>query len=448
MTYSGISEQQTKDMLRKIGVGSVDDLFADIPAEVRLKKLLNLPEPMDDLSLQNHLRTLANRNNATDQLVSFLGAGSYDHYIPPVVDALSGRSEFVTAYTPYQAEASQGALQTFYEFQTMICEITGMDVANASMYEAGSALAEAVLMARDITGRSKILIGGNVHPEYAAVVKTYLASLPMTVEMIPTPAGVIEPATLTKMIDDQTAAVVIQQPDFFGCLNPVDKIADAIHAAKGLLISVVDPISLGLIAGPGKFGVDIVVGEGQPLGLYQNFGGPYLGFMASKSTYLRRLPGRLIGASTDHEGRRAFCLTLQTREQHIKRERATSNICSNEGLMAIRAAIYLAAMGKNGFAQVANLCFQKAHYAAEQIGKINGFELAFKAPFFKEFVVRSKKVPAEKIIKQARQAGIFAGVSLECWYPELKDCLLVAVTEKRSKEEIDALVNVLKNVGA
>ncbi|NLE28768.1 MAG: aminomethyl-transferring glycine dehydrogenase subunit GcvPA [Phycisphaerae bacterium] len=447
MAYSGISQKQVRHMLDTIGVARIDDLFADIPAELRLGKLLNLPEPMDDLSLQNHLRSLANRNHGTDKLISFLGAGSYDHFIPPVVDALASRSEFVTAYTPYQAEASQGVLQAFYEFQTMICEITGMDVTNASMYEAGSATAEAVLMARDITGRSKVLIGQNVHPEYVQIVRTYLASQPMTIEIIPTPTGTIEPSVLASLIDDQTAAVVIQQPDFFGCLNPVDKIADAIHAAKGLLISVVDPISLGLIAGPGQLGVDIVVGEGQPLGLYQNFGGPYLGFMAAKSAYLRRLPGRLIGMTTDHEGRRAFCLTLQTREQHIRRERATSNICSNEGLMAIRAAIYLAAMGKNGFFQVANLCFQKAHYAASQIVGIEGFELAFKAPFFKEFVVRSKKFPVDKVIHEARQAGLLAGVPLECWYPELGDCLLVAVTEKRTRDEIDALVDVFRKIG-
>jgi len=294
--------------------------------------------------------------------------------------------------------------------------------------------------------RPKVLIGQNVHPEYIQILRTYLAALPMTLELIPTPRGIIEPDDLARRVDSQTAAVVIQQPDFFGLINPLDKIAEITKKHEALLIAAVDPISLGLLAAPGKFGVDIVVGEGQGLGNRQNLGGPYLGFMATRDKYLRRLPGRIIGASVDAEGKRAFCLTLQTREQHIRRERATSNICSNEGLLAIRAAIYLAAMGRTGFSKLANLCFQKAHYAAERISHLSGYELAFPGPFFKEFVIRSKRTPVEKVLGAAHREEILAGIDLGRWFPEHKDCLLVTVTEKRTKEQIDRLVDVLKNI--
>ncbi len=446
MTYTGVSSRQVEELLAEIGVKSVAELFSNIPEQIRLKRMLDLPAGLDDISLEEHLQELAGRNQGTDSLVSFLGAGSYDHFVPPVVDALAGQSAFVTAYTPYQAETSQGALQAFYEYQTLICEITGMDVSNASMYEAGSAVAEAVLMARDLTMRTRVLVGGNVHPEYVQVLRTYLAALPVKVEIIPTPRGMIDPADLAQRVDNQTAAVVIQQPDFFGLINPLDKIAEITKKHEALLIAAVDPISLGLLAPPGKFGVDIVVGEGQPLGNRQNLGGPYLGFMATKEKYLRRLPGRIIGATVDAEGKRAFCLTLQTREQHIRRERATSNICSNEGLLAIRAAIYLAAMGRTGFGQLANLCFQKAHYAAGQISKLKGYELAFSGPFFKEFVVRCKWATAEKVIQAARAEGILAGIDLGRWFTEFKDCVLVAVTEKRTKKQIDKLISILDSI--
>jgi len=446
MTFTCMNKNQVDTILSELGVSRVEDLFSSIPEELRLKRLLKVPEATDDLSLQTHLRDLAGKNNGTEKFISFLGAGSYDHYIPPVVDVLAGHSAFVTAYTPYQAETSQGALQIFYEYQSLICELTGMDVSNASMYEAGSGVAEAVLMARDLTMRPKVLIGQNVHPEYLQVLRTYLAALPMTIEVIPTPKGTIDPEELIKRVDDQTAAVVVQQPDFFGIVNPMDKIAEAVKKHEALLIVAVNPISLGLLASPGKFQADIVVGEGQPLGIPQQLGGPYLGFMATREKYLRRLPGRIIGASVDAEGKRAFCLTLQTREQHIRRERATSNICSNEGLLAIRAAIYLAAMGKTGFSKVANLCFQKAHYAAKRISELSGFELAFSSPFFNEFAIRSKKIPVEKITQAAHEHGIFAGVALGRWYPEFQDCLLMAITEKRTKNQIDRLVDVLSKI--
>lgn len=446
MAYTGISQEQLKGVLAEIGATSVEDLFSGVPADLRLRRPLAVPKALDDISLQEHLRELAGKNHGTDTLVSFLGGGAYDHFIPPVVDALAGHSAFVTAYTPYQAETSQGALQIFYEYQTLIAELAGLDVSNASMYEAGSAVAEAVLMARDLTMRTRVLVGGNVHPEYIQVLRTYLAALPMKIEILATPNGVIDVADLAARVDAQTAAVVVQQPDFFGLVNPLDKIADAARKHDALLIVAADPISLGLLAPPGKFGADIVVGEGQPLGIHQNLGGPYLGFMAAREKYLRRLPGRVIGATVDTEGRRAFCLTLQTREQHIRRERATSNICSNEGLLAIRAAIYLAAVGKTGLVKLANLCFQKAHYAARQIAQLKGYELAFPGPFFKEFVIRCKRAPVATVLQTARREGILAGLDLGRWFPNLADCLLVAVTERRTKKQIDTLVHVLDQV--
>ena len=433
-------------MLDKIGVKSADELFAPIPKEIQLSELLNLPPALDDISLQKHLRQLALKNKNTEDNISFLGAGSYDHYIPPVLDALANQSTFVTAYTPYQAEASQGVLQAFYEYQTLICQITGMDVCNSSMYEAGSALAEAVLLARDVTSASKVILPQSVHPEYRSVLATYLSSLPMTIETLPTPDGLIDINLLEEKLDDNVSALVIQQPDFFGLINPLDKIADIVRSKKALLIVIADPISLGLLKPPGNFDADIVVGEGQSLGIPQSFGGPYLGFFSAKEKYLRRLPGRLVGATIDDEGNRAYCLTLQTREQHIRRERATSNICSNEGLLAIRAAVYLSALGKSGLKRIANLCFQKAHYSASRISQLDDYELKFGSPFFKEFVIRCKKSSPPKIIDFARSKGIFAGVELGRWYPELADCLLIAVTEKRTKEQIDKLIEVFEQV--
>ncbi len=446
MSYISINKQQAQAMLKRIGVESIEELFSPIPREIQLNELLNLPAASDDISLQRHLRELACKNRNTQECISFLGAGSYEHYIPPVVEALSNQSAFVTAYTPYQAEASQGALQAFYEFQTMICQITGMDVCNSSMYEAGSALAEAVLVARDVTSSSKVIVPENVHPEYRRVLQSYLSSLPMQIDEIASPEGIIDIAEISNRLDDNVAALVVQQPDFFGLVNPLDKISELVKGKKTLLIVIADPISLGLLKSPGNFDVDIVVGEGQSLGIPQSFGGPYLGFFAAKEKFLRRLPGRLVGATVDDEGKRAFCLTLQTREQHIRRERATSNICSNEGLLAIRAAIYLAAVGKSGLRAAANLCFQKAHYAAKKISSIDGYELKFGTSFFKEFVIRCTKAKPAEIIEHGRKKGIFAGVQLGNWYPKLSDCLLIAVTEKRTKAEIDQLAEIFEQV--
>jgi len=443
MRYTQLTPGDVTHMLRRIGVRSVEDLFRDVPEARRLRRPLDLPEALSEMDLLSHLDSLARRNHGCDELVCFLGGGAYDHFIPTVVDALAGRSEFVTAYTPYQAEASQGSLQAFYEYQTLICQLTGMDVSNASLYDGASAAAEAVLMARAVTGRRRAIVSAAIHPDTRQVLAAYVQDLPIDLVIVPTPDGRTDTEELRRRINDETAAVIVQSPNFFGIVEALEPAAAAAHEAGALLIASVDPISCGLLKPPGACGADIVVGEGQPLGIPLSFGGPYLGFMACREEFVRRMPGRLVGATTDRDGRRGFCLTLQTREQHIRRERATSNVCTNQGLMALRAAVYLSAMGRSGMASVASLCLEKAHYAADRIAALDDFELRFVAPFFKEFVVRTKKeVP--KVLERARERGILAGLPLRRWYPELNDCVLVAVTEKRNKAEIDALVDALR----
>ena len=355
---------------------------------------------------------------------------------------IAGRSEFYTAYTPYQAEASQGSLQAFFEYQTLVTQLTGMDVSNASMYDGGSAAAEAVLMAMHATGRSRVVTLESVHPEYRQVLATYLANTGVDLAMLDTPEGTISPAELAAAVNPQTACVLVQHPNFFGCLEEVEKLAQIAHQAGALFVVSVDPISLGLLKRPGDYGADIVVAEGQSLGNPMAFGGPYLGIMACREPFVRRMPGRLVGQTVDRRGHRCWVLTLQTREQHIRREKATSNICTNQGLYALRATVYLALMGPTGMRAVADLCLQKARYAAERLASIPSLSPAFNRPTFKEFVVRVKGRPAEALIEKALAEKIFAGVPLGRWYPKLSDCLLVAVTEKRTKEEIDRLASV------
>lgn len=432
-------------MLGRIGVRTVEDLFRDVPAANRLRQPLNLPAAMSEPELLAHLNALAAENHGCDELVCFLGGGAYDHFIPAVVDALAGQSEFVTAYTPYQAEASQGSLQAFYEYQTLICQLTGMDVSNASLYDGASAAAEAVLMARAITGRRRLVISAAVHPETRQVLETYVRNLPIDLATVPAPDGQTDLDGLRRQANEDTAAVFVQSPNVFGCVEALEAAGTAIHETGGLLIVSVDPIACGLLKSPGACGADIVVGEGQPLGIPLSYGGPYLGFMACRDAHLRKMPGRLVGATQDKEGRRGFCLTLQTREQHIRRERATSNVCTNQGLLALRAAIYLAAVGRTGLAQIASLCLAKSHYAAARIAELDGFALRFDAPFFKEFVVRTEK-DVSQALRRPRERGILAGVPLGRWFPEMADCFLVAVTEKRTKAEIDELTETLREV--
>jgi len=438
MSYFPNTPSDQAEMLRAIGVRSLDELFAVVPEEFRLGRPLNLPAAMSELELVRYMTEQAGRNQPAGQSACFLGAGSYDHFIPTVVDFLASRSEFYTAYTPYQPEASQGSLQAFFEYQTLITQLTGMEVSNASMYEGASATAEAVLMAMAATGRQgRVVTAATVHPEYRQTLATYLANLPTEILTLPTPEGWIRPADLAAVLNEQTACVVFQHPNFFGCLEEADRLVEAAHAAGALAVVVFDPISLGLLRRPADYGADIAVAEGQCLGIPMSFGGPYLGILACRESLLRRIPGRLVGQTTDRQGRRCWVLTLQTREQHIRREKATSNICTNQGLMALRASIYLALMGPEGLRQVAHLCLQKTRYALEQITRTGRWQAPFARPVFKEFAIRRAGQDIEALVEATAKEGIFVGVPLGRWYPELADALLVAVTEKRTQAEID-----------
>jgi glycine dehydrogenase subunit 1 len=426
-------------MLARIGVASIEELFAAIPPDLRLNRPLNIPPALSELELTQHATQVAGRNRGIDDAVCFLGGGAYDHFIPAVVDAVSSRGEFYTAYTPYQAEASQGSLQAFFEFQTLICQITGLDVANASLYEGGSSVAEAVLMAMAVNNRTgKVLVADSVHPEYRATLTTYLANLDPTVVTLPTPDGFLDPLTLAKEIDDQTVAVVVQHPNFFGHLEEVADLATHCHKHGALFIVSFDPISTGILKRPGELGADIAVGEGQCLGNPLAYGGPYLGLLACREQFVRKIPGRLVGQTVDSRGQRCWALTLQTREQHIRREKATSNICTNQGLYALRAAVYLTALGPQGLKETAELCVRKAHYAAQQLGNVPGVRLRFNRPFFKEFTLQTTgDVPA--LLESLLSDGYHGGLALGTWYRNLLNCFSVAVTEKRTRSEIDGL---------
>lgn len=445
MAYFPQTENDVQTMLSAIGVDSVDELFAVVPEEIRLDRPLDLPSAKSELELVQHMETLASNNQAAGEHLCFLGGGAYDHFIPSLVDFVAARSEFYTSYTPYQPEVSQGNLQAFFEYQTLITQLTGMDVSNASMYDGASTAAEAVLMAQAANrSRKRILLPENLHPEYRQVIATYVANMELELVDVPTPEGTIAPETLRELLDDNAACVVVQHPNFFGCVEDMDAIAECAHAAGSALIAVVDPVSLGVLKRPGEYGADIVVAEGQSLGIPLSFGGPYLGIMACREKFLRRMPGRLVGQTTDRRGSRCWVLTLQTREQHIRRARATSNICTNQGLLALRAAVFLATLGKQGVRNMAELCLQKANYARRRILEDTPWQAAFPGSVFKEFVIRAGSAERlQQALDRAKAEGIFAGVPLAQWYPELDDALLVAVTEKRTREEIDRLVGCL-----
>ena len=446
MPYFLNTSDEQQAMLEAIGAASLEDLFAMVPGELRLRRPLCVPAAMGEMELTAHLAALAERNTSAAQAACFLGGGSYDHFIPAVVDFVASRSEFYTSYTPYQAEVSQGNLQALFEYQTLLTQLTGMDVSNSSLYDGGSAATEAVLMAMHATQRpARVVTAASVHPEYRQVLATYLTNLGVELATVGTPAGALSPAELEAAVDQQTACVLIQHPNFFGCLEEMEAIAEITHRRGALLVVAFDPISLGLLRRPGDYGADIAVAEGQCLGNPMSFGGPYLGMMACRQQFLRRLPGRIVGQTVDRRGRRCWVLTLQTREQHIRREKATSNICTNQGLLALRAAVYLAALGPGGLHDVAELCLQKAHYAAERLTATKTLTPAFSRPTFKEFVVRVADGRVDQLLDAALRQGIFAGVPLRRWYPELADCLLVAVTEKRTKAEIDRLAAALLN---
>jgi len=447
MPYLPNTPDDQQAMLKAIGAASLEELFAMVPADLRLDRPLDLPPALGELELTARMAALAGRNTSAEQAVCFLGGGSYDHFIPAVVDFVAARSEFYTSYTPYQAEASQGNLQALFEYQTLIAQLTGMDVANSSLYDGGSATAEAVLMALSAARRGqRVVVAASVHPEYREVVATYLANLNVDIVTVATPGGTLDAQQLQAAVDDHTACVLIQHPNFFGCLEDVDMVAGVAHRTGALVIAAFDPISLGLLKRPGDFGADIAVAEGQALGNPLAFGGPYLGILACREQFLRRMPGRLVGQTADRRGKRCWVLTLQTREQHIRREKATSNICTNQGLLALRTAVYLAAMGPAGMRAVAELCLQKAHYARQRLTAGTRLSLAFDRPTFKEFVVRASDGRVDDLLESARREGILAGAALGRWYPELADCLLLAVTEKRTKEEIDKLTAVCSGV--
>jgi len=434
------TDREREAMLQAIGAHSFDELIADIPEEIRLKKALDLFPALDEPQVRTLLETLAASNRSTADYVSFLGGGAYDHFIPVAIKTIASRSEFYTAYTPYQAEVSQGTLQTIYEYQSLICRLYEMDVTNASMYDGATALAEAVLMAMNVTGRSQVVVAGKLHPWNSAVLKTYLeASGHHAVIQNVLQNGVGDVAALHELVTDSVAAVVVQQPNFYGCLEDVEAIGAVAHAKGALFVVSADPLSLGVLAAPGSYGADIAVGEGQPLGNPQSFGGPYLGIFAVKQPLVRKIPGRLVGMTKDRDGEDGFILTLQTREQHIRREKATSNICSNQALNALHAAVYLSLLGKAGLQQVAALSAQKANYLAAKITDLPSFSLKYTSPFFREFVVETP-IPAAVVVDRMLAHKIFAGYDLAA---HGETGLLVAVTEKRTKEELDRFAEKL-----
>ncbi|SDX13145.1 aminomethyl-transferring glycine dehydrogenase subunit GcvPA [Paenibacillus sp. CF384] len=444
--YIPVTDQDQADMLATIGAASIEELFRDIPESIRYRGTLPMSAALDEFSLLEHMKELAGRNADTDRYKSFLGAGIYDHHLPVVINHMISRSEFYTAYTPYQPEISQGELQAIFEFQSYICELTGMAVANASMYDGVTALAEAGALAAGATKRNRIVISRTVHPEAREMVRTMARGLNLNIVEVGYTNGVTDLNALQAAVDDKTAAVLVQSPNFFGAVEDLAAIEPIIHHVKGLLVVSSNPLSLGLLETPGKLGSDIVVGDAQPLGISQSLGGPTCGFFAVTEPLMRRMPGRIVGQTTDIDGKRGFVLTLQAREQHIRREKATSNICSNQALLALCASIYLSTMGKEGLREAANLNVQKAHYAADQFAK-RGFELPFTAPFFNEFVV---KLPTNVSVKEANlkllAAGFLGGCDLAFAYPELQGHMLIAVTEKRTRTEIDNFVTRLEEM--
>ncbi|MGG6431259.1 aminomethyl-transferring glycine dehydrogenase subunit GcvPA [Anoxybacillus sp. D401a] len=439
--YLPMTEEDKQQMLETIGVQSIDELFSDIPESVRFQGEYNIKPAKSEPELMKELMALAAKNANMKTYPSFLGAGVYDHYIPTIVDHVISRSEFYTAYTPYQPEISQGELQAIFEFQTMICELTGMDVANSSMYDGGTALAEAVLLSAAHTKKKKILLSNAVHPEYHDVVKTYAKGPGLEVVDIPYKNGVTDLDALQAEMNEDVACVIVQYPNFFGQIEPLKEIEPIAHAHKGMFVVASNPLALGVLTPPGQFGADIVVGDAQPFGIPAQFGGPHCGYFAVKSALMRKIPGRLVGQTTDEEGRRGFVLTLQAREQHIRRDKATSNICSNQALNALAASVAMTALGKNGVKEMATMNIQKAHYAKEAFVN-HGFDVIFTGPFFNEFVVRLNK-PVAEVNKKLLEKGIIGGYDLGRDYPELQNCMLIAVTELRTKEEIDTLVKEL-----
>ncbi len=448
MTYIPNTPREQAEMLATIGVRSIEELFQDIPPRYRFPKI-NLPPALSEMEAAAELSELANSNeNVQDDLISFLGAGAYYHYIPAAVDHILRRGEFYTAYTPYQPEISQGTLQAIFEYQSLMCALTGMEVSNASHYDGATAVAESVNMAYAVFRgkRTRIVIAPSVHPQYRAVVRTYVQG--MSLELVGDEVSadpLSDPLTIASLIDQNTALVIVQYPDFFGRLYDYTALVQAAHAQGALVCIAANPTALALFKTPGEMGADIVVGEAQPLGIPLSFGGPYLGYFTTRKQYVHKMAGRLVGETVDTRGQRAYVLTLTAREQHIKRERATSNICTNQGLMALAAAVYLSLLGKQGLRRVAELCYHKAHYAADRLSRLPGFKRTYDGPFFHEFAIQLPK-PFDVINEHLLEHGILGGYHLGADYPSLENHLLIAVTEMNRKEDIDYLCEVLQEV--
>lgn len=446
MSYIPISDQDKKEMLDRIGVGSVEDLFCCIPESIRLKGLLNLPGPLSEPEILEYFEERG-RKNSYDRFLSFLGGGAYDHFIPAVVDYLSSRGEFISPYTPYQPEVSQGTLQVIFEFQTLVCQLTGLDIANASLYDGATGAAEAVLMANRVKNKKRLLVASNVHPEYRQVIYTYTRNLGLEVVEIPYDRlGRVDQKGLESALNSHTSVLLCQSPNYFGVVEDLKSLGELAHRHESLLAVVIsEPISLGLLEAPGKLGADIVTGEAQSFGLPLSYGGPFLGFMACKKEFVRQLPGRIAGQTVDAEGRRGFVLTLSTREQHIRREKATSNICTNQAHCALRATIYLETLGRQGLKKLAWLNLQKAAYALEKLTSIPGVSRKFGGPVFNEFVL---EFPSDwsRIKQKLEEKGILGGLALGSDYQGLEKCALVTITEKHSREKIDRYAEVLREV--
>ena len=438
--YCPHTPEEIQEMLSAIGVATVEELFAPIPAALRAKTL-NLPPGMSEFETFSRMQAISGENR--QGMINFIGGGFYDHIIPAAVDHLSGRAEFYTAYTPYQPECSQGTLQALFEYQTAICRLTGLDVSNASLYDGGTACAEAAMMALRVTGRNKIVVDGCVSPFSRQVLKTYLFNLDVEVVEIAPQNGLLNRAELTALLDESVAAVLVQNPNFFGSVEDFTALADQVHGAGALLIGSVYPIALGILKSPGETGIDIAVGDGQCLGNPLSFGGPSFGFIAAKKSFIRNMPGRIVGETVDRNGKRGYVLTLQAREQHIKRHKATSNICSNQGLCALRGLIFLSSVGKEGLAELAQLNRDKAEYAKAQLSAIPGVTVLQSAATFNEFTLSLPK-KADDLVTGLPARGIAAGVPLGSYYAGAENCLVVTVTEKRTKKEIDLFVKELE----
>jgi glycine cleavage system P protein (glycine dehydrogenase) subunit 1 len=440
--YTSVTDSDREQMLAAIGVSAVEDLFADIPEAVRLGRALDLPDGKSETEVYDELAGLAARNVHAEAEVSFLGAGMYDHYVPALVDAITQRSEFLTPYTPYQPEISQGGLQVMFEFQTAISELTGLPVANASLYEGPSSVAAAAYLAKLETGRTRFVTSRGLHPHAREALRTYCAGFGSEVEEVPLEGGATDADALAEAIDDRTAAVFFQQPNFLGTVEDVEALVPVAKRTGALVVATVDAPTLGILRPPGDFGVDIALGEGQPLGNRLDFGGPSFGFFAAAEQYIRRMPGRIAGETTDADGRRGFVLTLQTREQHIRREKATSNICTSQALNALAGMVYLAWLGKRGVVELGELLAKRAAYARDQLAQVDGIELLHSQPVVREFAVRFEG-PVHAVLDRCAAQGVNAGYALGDTYPEYEDGLLIALTERRTREDIDRLTEVL-----